>query len=63
MELQMTKPSFETLVEANKTLKIEENYLYIEVPNEFARDLLESTCKPLKKSYYSIFPTISNLNS
>ena len=30
------------MVEANKTLENRENYLYIEVPNEFARDLLES---------------------
>ncbi|HHT48102.1 MAG TPA: chromosomal replication initiator protein DnaA [Firmicutes bacterium] len=42
MEPQMTKPSFETWLKPTKPWKIEENYLYIEVPNEFARDLLES---------------------
>lgn len=42
MEPQMTKPSFETWLKPTKPWKLEDNLLYIEVPNEFARDLLES---------------------
>lgn len=42
VEPHMTKPSFETWLKPTRPLKIEENTLLIEVPNEFARDLLES---------------------
>ncbi len=42
VEPQMTKPSYETWLKPTKPLKIENNTLFIEVPNEFARDLLES---------------------
>lgn len=42
MEPHMTKPSFETWLKPTKPWKIEDRSLYIEVPNEFARDLLES---------------------
>lgn len=41
MEPLMTKPSFETWLKPTKPWKIEDNTLYIEIPNEFARDLLE----------------------
>src|SRR5690554_5945446 len=46
MEPLMTKPSFETWLKPTKPWKIEEGNLYIEVPNEFARDLLESRYAP-----------------
>ncbi len=46
MEPLMTKPSFETWLKPTKPWKIEEGILYIEVPNEFARDLLESRYAP-----------------
>ena len=41
MEPLMTKPSFETWLKPTKPWKLEDNTLYIEIPNEFARDLLE----------------------
>jgi chromosomal replication initiator protein len=41
MEPLMTKPSFETWLKPTKPWKIEDHTLYIEIPNEFARDLLE----------------------
>ena len=46
MEPLMTKPSYETWLKPTKPWKIEEGSLYIEVPNEFARDLLESRYAP-----------------
>ncbi|NLC53374.1 MAG: chromosomal replication initiator protein DnaA [Firmicutes bacterium] len=46
MEPLMTKPSYETWLKPAKPWKIEEGSLYIEVPNEFARDLLESRYAP-----------------
>ena len=42
VEPQMTKPSYETWLKPTRPWKLENNILFIEVPNEFARDLLES---------------------
>lgn len=42
VEPHMTKPSFETWLKPTRPLNFEDNILFIEVPNEFARDLLES---------------------
>lgn len=57
MEPQMTKPSFETWLKPTKPWKFEENILYIEVPNEFARDLLESRYVSLiKQTLLKYFP-------
>src|SRR5690606_13869980 len=47
MEPLMTKPSYETWLKPTRPWKVEEGNLYIEVPNEFARDLLESRYAPL----------------
>ena len=38
----MTKPSFETWLKPTRPLNFEQNTLLVEVPNEFAHDLLES---------------------
>lgn len=46
MEPLMTKPSYETWLKPTRPWKVEEGNLYIEVPNEFARDLLESRYAP-----------------
>ncbi|NLW55973.1 MAG: chromosomal replication initiator protein DnaA [Firmicutes bacterium] len=42
VEPHMTKPSFETWLKPTRPLNFEQNTLLVEVPNEFARDLLES---------------------
>ena len=47
VEPQMTKPSYETWLKPTRPWKLEDNILFIEVPNEFARDLLESRYAPL----------------
>jgi chromosomal replication initiator protein len=43
----LSKPSFETWLKPTKPISLEENLLIIEVPNDFARDWLESRYAPL----------------
>ncbi|HEY8464749.1 MAG TPA: chromosomal replication initiator protein DnaA [Bacillota bacterium] len=43
----LSKPSFETWLKPTKPLALEDNVLIIEVPNDFARDWLESRYAPL----------------
>ena len=43
----LSKPSFETWLKPTKPLSLEGNLLIIEVPNDFARDWLESRYAPL----------------
>lgn len=47
VEKHMTKPSFETWLKPTRPVKKEDNCLIIEVPNEFARDWVESRYAPL----------------
>lgn len=47
VEKHMTKPSFETWLKLTRPVKKEDNCLIIEVPHEFAKDLLESKYAPL----------------
>src|SRR5690554_540430 len=47
VEKHMTKPSFETWLKPTKPLEMSEHNLIIEVPNEFARDWVESRYSPL----------------
>ncbi len=42
MEKQVSKPSFDTWLKATKPINFENNAMVIEVPNDFARDWLES---------------------
>jgi len=57
MEPQMTKPSYETWLKPTKPWKFEDNILFIEVPNEFARDLLESRyTSTIKETLLKYFP-------
>lgn len=42
MEKQVSKPSFETWLKSTKPLHFENNTIIIEVPNDFAKDWLES---------------------
>lgn len=39
---ELSRPSFETWLKSTKLLDIDENDIYIEVPNEFAKDWLET---------------------
>lgn len=50
VEPHMNKPSFETWLKLTKPLKMEDNCLIIEAPNEFARDWVESRYSPLLTS-------------
>ncbi len=43
----LSKPSFETWLKPTKPLSFENNILTVEVPNDFARDWLESRYSPL----------------
>jgi chromosomal replication initiator protein len=43
----LSKPSFETWLKPTKPISLEGNLLIIEVPNDFARDWLESRYNPL----------------
>jgi len=47
VEPHMNKPSFETWLKLTRPLKMENNCLIIEAPNEFARDWVESRYSPL----------------
>ena len=47
VEPHMNKPSFETWLKLTRPLKMEDNCLIIEAPNEFARDWVESRYSPL----------------
>lgn len=47
IEPHMTKPSFETWLKPTRPLALDNNILLIEVPNEFARDWVESRYTPL----------------
>lgn len=47
VEKHMTKPSFETWLKPTRPVKKEDNCIIIEVPNEFARDWVESRYAPL----------------
>jgi len=42
IEKQVSKPSFETWLKSTKPLRFENNTIVIEVPNDFAKDWLES---------------------
>lgn len=46
----LSKPSFETWLKPTKAISLEGNVLVIEVPNDFARDWLESRYAPLLSS-------------
>lgn len=50
LESELSKPSFETWLSSTCLLDIEENALIIGVPNEFAKDWLESRYAPLIRS-------------
>ena len=50
VEPHMNKPSFETWLKLTRPLKMEDNCLIIEAPNEFARDWVESRYSPLLTS-------------
>ncbi|SJZ79711.1 chromosomal replication initiator protein DnaA [Selenihalanaerobacter shriftii] len=41
-ESELSKPSFETWLKSTKLLSIEDNYILIEVPNDFSKDWLET---------------------
>ncbi|HEX3006494.1 MAG TPA: chromosomal replication initiator protein DnaA [Bacteroidales bacterium] len=47
VEPHMKKPSFETWLKPTHPIGLEENVLIVEVPNEFARDWVESRYAPL----------------
>ncbi len=42
LEKQVSKPSFETWLKSTKPVKFQNHILIVEVPNDFAKDLLES---------------------
>jgi len=50
LEGELSKPSFETWLSSTQLLDIEGDTLVIQVPNDFARDWLESRYSPLIKS-------------
>ena len=50
VEKHMTKPSFETWLKPTKPVELNEDGLIVEVPNEFARDWVESRYAPLLSS-------------
>ena len=50
VEKHMTKPSFETWLQPTKPVELNEDGLIVEVPNEFARDWVESRYAPLLSS-------------
>lgn len=47
IEPHMTKPSFETWLKPTRPLALESNIIVIEVPNEFAREWVETRYAPL----------------
>lgn len=50
LESELSKPSFETWLSSTKLLQINGDTLIISVPNEFAKDWLESRYSPLIRS-------------